>query len=138
MLKASFWPCLQHGSLARSLPLPAAQAYACQGHCLQTPIYFLKVSSFSLIFLYVPSFSLYFFIFHSPPFISLYPTFLVTDIQNQGEQGRCMHAVDIIGLFKFATYFLLIFYLMCFYYQTEISDRFLLLNQGGSKLPLIL
>ena len=36
----SFWPCLRHGSLACSLPLPSAQASACWGRCPQTPIYY--------------------------------------------------------------------------------------------------
>ena len=34
----------------------------------------------------------------------------------------------VIWSFKVATYFILIFYLMYFYCQIEISDRFLLLN----------
>ena len=36
----SLWPCLRHGSLACSLPLPSAQASACWGRCPQTPIYY--------------------------------------------------------------------------------------------------
>ena len=36
----SFWPCLRHGSLASSLPLPSAQASACWGRCPQTPVHF--------------------------------------------------------------------------------------------------
>src|ERR1700755_1831004 len=40
ILMTSFWPCLRHGSLASSLPLPTAQAIACWGRCPQTPIYY--------------------------------------------------------------------------------------------------
>jgi hypothetical protein len=35
--KTSFWPCLRHGELTSSLPLPPAQAIACWRHCPQTP-----------------------------------------------------------------------------------------------------
>src|SRR6267154_276700 len=38
--RTSFWPCLRHGSLASSLPLPSAHALACWGRCPQTPFFF--------------------------------------------------------------------------------------------------
>jgi hypothetical protein len=48
----SFWPCLRHGSLASSLPLPSAGPQACWGRCPQTPFFHNNtVLYFSMAFL---------------------------------------------------------------------------------------
>src|SRR5882757_6069253 len=53
--RTSFWPCLRHGSLASSLPLPSAHALACWGRCPQTPFFFTYTVSSVHISLYTVS-----------------------------------------------------------------------------------
>ena len=49
--RTSLWPCLRHGSLACSLPLPSAQASACRGRCPRTPFYHINTAYYTFIFM---------------------------------------------------------------------------------------
>src|SRR6267154_1527843 len=61
--RTSFWPCLRHGSLASSLPLPSAHALACWGRCPPTPFFFtytvssVHTSSYTVSLLYMSSYT---------------------------------------------------------------------------------
>ena len=78
----SLWPCLRHGSLACSLPLPLAQASACRGHCPRTPFYHINTAYYNFIFMqsYHFFYSLITFFIQSHQFFSSLFLYIVSSL----------------------------------------------------------